>query len=141
MTDKTDTFSGEARLKSRRNSLWRFCAIGTGIAAGVGLVAGYAGGLYADGTLPAWALFATWVVAVMSFAWFSWEYFRRVDELDMLDNLWCCLFGLYFYIVAFPSWWLFHDLGLAPEINHVAIYLATLGIGAVVYIARKLGLR
>jgi hypothetical protein len=141
MTDKTDTLSGEARLKSRRNSLWRFCAMGSGIAAVVGLVTGYAGGHYENGTLPAWGLFAAWLVAVASFAWFTWEYFRRVDELDVLDNLWCCLFSLYVYMVAFPSWWLFHDLGLAPEVNHVAIYLATLGIGAIVYIARKLGLR
>ena len=141
MTDTSDTLSGEARLKSRRNSLWRFCAIGTGIAAGVGLVTGYAGGLYEDGTVPAWTLFAAWVVAVASFAWFTWEYFRRVDELDVLDNLWCCLFALYFYMVAYPSWWLFHDLGLAPEINHMAIYVATLCLGGIVYCARKLGLR
>ena len=91
--------------------------------------------------MPAWAFYVLWGLALASFSWFTWEYFRRVDELDVLDNLWASLIAFYFYFVAMPSWWLFHDLGLAPEVNHIAIYIATAAVMTIVYILRKIGLR
>lgn len=141
MTEPTDTLSGEAQLKSRRNRFLRFCGLGFVIALATGFFTGIAGDLFREGTVPGSILYAAWAIAVAWFCWFSWEYFRRVDELDLLDNLWCSLVGLYVYAIALPSWWLFHDLGLAPEIDHAAIYFATLGAAGVAYALRKLGLR
>lgn len=141
MMETIDTLSGEARLKSRRNRFLRFCGLGFVIALATGFFTGFASDLYSDGTLPGWTLFVAWAVAVAGFIWFSWEYFRRVDELDLLDNLWCSLVAFYVYMIALPSWWLFHDLGLAPEIDHSVIYFATFGAAGVAYGLRKLGLR
>jgi len=142
MTDATDTaMSGEARLKSRRKRLIRFCAVAFIISAVAGLATGVVSDLYDDGVLPGWSIFVCWGIALAGFVCFTWEYLRRVDELDLLDNLWACLVGFYFYIVAMPSWYLFEDLGLAPAVNHLVIYAATFGASVVAYIFRKLGLR
>ncbi|WP_120078603.1 hypothetical protein [Aurantiacibacter odishensis] len=141
MTDTSETLSGEARLKIRRNRFWTFCALGFAVAIVAGFVTGYAADLLVDGVLPGWSFFLMWGVALVSFTWFTWSYFRRVDELDLLDNLWASLIAFYFYFVAMPSWWLFHDLGLAPEVDHIAIYFATAVVMFAAYGLRKLGLR
>ncbi len=141
MTDSNYAASGESRLKTRRNRLWRFCAIGVAIAAAIGFSTGYVSEMYEADMVPGWLLVAAWALGVVCFIWFSWGYYRRVDELDLLDNLWCCLVGLNFYIVALPSWWLFHDIGLAPQIDHFVIYFATMIIAFAAYGLRKLGVR
>lgn len=141
MTDTPEALSGEQRLQARRKRLWLFCAGGFAAAMAVGFVTGLASDLFAAGTLPAWSLYLLWVLALACFTWFSWEYFRRVDELDVMDNLWAAMFAFYFYAAGMPTWWLFHDMGLVAEVDHIAIYL---GSGAVFFIAyglRKLGLR
>ncbi len=142
MTDTNDTVqSGEARLKSRRYRFLRYCAIGYVLAVALGFITGFAQDLFAQGTLPAWMLFALWGLALAGFSWFTVGYFRRVDEVDMQDNLWACLVAFYFYAVAFPSWYLFEQLGLAPPANQIAIYMASGAVLVVTYLARKAGLR
>lgn len=142
MTDAIDMNpSGEARLKSRRNRLWRFCGIGFAVSVAVGFATGFAADLFEAGTLPGWIFFIAWGLAMASFAWFTWEFFRRVDELDRMDNLWAGTVALYFYLAALPSWWLFHDIGLVPETNHYVIYAATALVFFSAYGLRKLGLR
>ncbi|MFB0611463.1 hypothetical protein [Aurantiacibacter poecillastricola] len=142
MTDTIDiAASGEARLKSRRARFYRFCALGFAGGIVTGFATGFASDLYAEGVVPTWVLYLFWALALAGFAWFTVEYFRRVDELDVMDNLWASLVALYFYLVALPSWWLFHDMELVPEVNHVAIYLATAAAYFIIYGVRKLGLR
>ncbi|MGB3796347.1 MAG: hypothetical protein WA957_08585 [Alteraurantiacibacter sp.] len=141
MTQATDNLSGEARLRSRRNRFWTFCIMGFAVAIVAGFVTGYAANLFGDGVLPSWSLFLLWGITQASFTWFTWSYFRRIDELDLLDNLWAALVAFYFYFVAMPSWWLFHDVGLAPEVDHLAIYFATAVVMFATYVLRKLGLR
>lgn len=142
MTDTNDiAMSGEARLKSRRYRFFRFCAIGFAAAFVTGLATGYAGDLLRDGTVPAWLFYVVFGITLASLSWFTWEYFRRVDELDLLDNLWASMIAIYFYIVALPSWYLFHDLDLVGEPNQVIIYIATSVVLLASYGLRKLGLR
>ena len=142
MTATNDTAgAGEQRLKSRRRAFWRCCAIGM---IG-GLIAGFASGftidLVGEGRLPALAIIALLAAALAGFIWFSVDYFRRVDELDLADNLWSCLFGLYFYVCLFPGWHILNDAGLVGEPDQWAIFIATMAFTAIVYGVRKLGWR
>ncbi len=142
MTDMTDSVnSGETRMKIRRNRFYRFVALGMGASAILGIALGYTSDMFTDGRLPAWLLFALLALALVGCTWFCWSYFHRVDELDVMDNLWAALISIYFYMAAAPIWWLLHDVGVAPEVNHFAVYLATLGVNIATYSLRKLGLR
>ncbi|QZH74852.1 MAG: hypothetical protein JY451_14570 [Erythrobacter sp.] len=133
--------SGEARLKARTRKFWTFLALGFALSLAIGFFTGTAGALYEGGTLPGWTIYALWGVALAGFSWFTWEYFRRVDELDLMDNLWAAIIAFYFYVLAMPSWWLFNDLGLAPEPDHIVIYFSTVLVMFIAYGLRKLGLR
>ncbi|MDF1833682.1 MAG: hypothetical protein P1U62_02225 [Alteraurantiacibacter sp. bin_em_oilr2.035] len=142
MTNTNDrAITGEARLKARRNRLWAFSGMGFLIAIIVGLATGFAGDLYEDGSLPAWSIYAIWALVVAAFTWFTISYFRRVDELDLMDNMWATLIAFYFYVVAMPSWYMFDIIGLAGTPQDKVIYLATLAVMFIAYGARKLGLR
>ncbi|MDE1466686.1 hypothetical protein [Aurantiacibacter sp. D1-12] len=142
MTDKTDAqMSGEERLRSRRKSIVLFTTLGCAVAMIAGFSTGYVGALYEDGTLPAWGVIALWALALIGFIWFNIEYFRRVDELDKQDNMFATLVAFVFYAVAYPSWYMFHDLGMVTEPHATTLYIATLAVGTLTYLARKLGLR
>jgi hypothetical protein len=135
------TLSGETRLKARTRKFWAFCALGFALSLVIGFFTGTAGALYEEGTLPGWSIFALWAVAMAGFGWFTLEYFRRVDELDLMDNLWAAIIAFYFYVVVAPSWWMFHDLGLLGEPDQILIYFATVIVMFIAYGLRKLGLR
>ena len=141
MTDNDAALSGEARLKAKRNAFLRY--FGLAMLAGFvgGMMSGVAAAMVEDGSLPKGVLIALWTATVGLFVWFCRDYFRRVDELDLLDNLWASTIGLYGYVVVFGTWYLFHQVGIAPEIDQIAVMLATLAIATVAYIARKLGWR
>jgi hypothetical protein len=111
------------------------------VALGIGFVSGYTVDLVATGTLPPFTVYAFLALGLAGFCWFSYDYFRRVDELDLADNLWASLFGLYFYICALPCWTFLYDAQLAPEPNNWAIYIATFAFTFIVYSIRKLGWR
>ena len=141
MTDNNAALSGEARLKAKRNAFLRY--FGLAMLAGLigGMMSGVAAAMVEDGSLPKGVLIALWTITVGLFVWFCRDYFRRVDELDLLDNLWASTIGLYGYVVVFGTWYLFHQVGIAPEIDQIAVMLATLAIATVAYIGRKLGWR
>jgi hypothetical protein len=133
--------SGEARLKAKRNAFLRYFSLAMLAGFAAGIASGVAAAMVEDGSLPKGVLIALWAVTIGLFVWFSRDYFRRVDELDLLDNLWASTIGLYGYIAVFGTWYLFHDVGIAPEMDQIAIMLATLAITTAAYIARKLGWR
>ncbi len=145
MTD-TDTpisgpNAGEARLKARRSAFWRYFGMALLIAFAAGMMSGVAAAMVENSVLPEWVLIGLWAITIAWFAWFCRDYFRRIDELDLMDNLWASTIGLYGYVVVFGSWFLFHDVGIAPPPDQIAIMLATLAIATAAYIARKLGWR
>lgn len=141
MMDNDTPLSGEARLKAKRNAFFRY--FGLAMLAGFigGMMSGVAAAMVEEGILPIGVLIALWGVTVALFVWFCRDYFRRVDELDLLDNLWASTIGLYGYVVVFGSWYLFHQVGIAPAPDQIAIMLATLAITTAAYVARKLGWR
>ena len=142
MTDKIEApLSGEARLKQRRNRLFRFSAIGFVIAMGAGFASGHFGSLYSDGELPGWAIIALWLLAVTAFTWFAITYFRKIDELDLMDNLWATMVAFYFYVIAYVSWQMANEIGMLVPPNSMLIFASTMIVLFVAYFARKLGLR
>ena len=141
MTETDVAGSGEARLRTRRNAFLRYFALMLLAGFVAGMLSGVAAAMVEAGTLPQGVLIGLWAITVALFAWFCRDYFRRIDELDLMDNLWASTIGLYGYLVVFASWYLFHDIGLAPPPDQVAVVLATLGITTAAYLARKAGLR
>ena len=130
--------SGELRLKQRRRTFIRFALLGMAAALGAGFALGWT--LGADMMQP-WLAILGMIALAALFAWFTVEYFRRIDELDLLDNLWASTVGAYFYALALPAWYLAHEAGAAPPIDHWLIYGATFTAVLIAYIARKLGVR
>ncbi|WP_338244981.1 hypothetical protein [Aurantiacibacter hainanensis] len=141
MTDTNEALSGEQRLESRTRRLWTFCALGMAATIAIGLGSGYAAALYEEGALPGWLIVVLWGLALVSFTWFTWGYFRRVDELDVMDNLWAGMIGLYFYCVGLPTWLAFAHIGIAPPMDDVLLYVAVAVVTGIAYGLRKLGLR
>ena len=141
MTPPVETLSGEARLRQKRRKFFTYIGLAMVAAFAAGLGSGAAGAFVERGILPVWLLWAVWALVVAAFAWFTRDYFRKVDELDLLDNLWASTVGLYTYVVAFGTWYFFADLGLLGPMNHMAIFALTLGAAVLAYVARKLGWR
>lgn len=133
--------TGEARLRNRRNRLLRFITIGMLIALVTGFMVGFTANGVAERQVPPFAIYGFLLLVLVGFTWASYGYFKRVDELDVADNLWASLIGLYFYMCAFPSWWMLHEIGLVIAPNQWAIYVATLSFSLAVYGIRKLGWR
>lgn len=139
MTDTDDlATSGEQRLKIRRNSLLRYCALAFLVAALIGAATGMAGHWFAEGRIPAWLLLVGTAVVVAGFVWFSMDYYRRVDELDLLDNLWANTIALYSYFIILACWYFFHHAGMVREPEHIPIAIATIVILFAAYGLRKL---
>lgn len=133
----TDAQGGEGRAASRRRSFWRFFWTGMVVALVVGGIAGTARSLNEFGLVPPLLTFPILVAALGFYTWFSIVFFRRVDELEVADNLWASLIGLYFYIALMPSWAFLHYFGWVGAPDHWAIWAATMAATAIVYGVRK----
>ena len=81
------------------------------------------------------------VAVALAFAWFTYDYFRRVDELDRMDNLWAHLIGFYGGLIVFGVWYFLAELDLAAKPSAVATVAIMAGLTFVAYGLRKLGLR
>ena len=141
MTDMPETLSGEQQLRRKRRKFYTYVALAIVAAFVAGIASGAVGALASRGVLPAWLVWGLWVVMTVIFVWFSRDYFRRIDELDLLDNLWASTIGFYVYVVLFGSWYFFADLGLAPPMNHFIIFFVSFGALSLAYLARRLGFR
>jgi hypothetical protein len=101
------------------------------------LVFGFMGDYGQDRAISPLLVWPALGLTIAVFAWYSAVYFRRIDELDLQDNLWASLIGLYVYLVALPAWYFLHDLGQLPPINHWIIYMATVAAATIAYCVRK----
>lgn len=131
---------GEARHRARRRAVWTTL----GLLAGLGFVTGLLTGFFEEELLApdravspalAWAGVLALAGAVAAG---SYYYYRQVDELELADNLWACLWGFYFYSLAFPAWWALEKLGAVSEPQDWTIYIATLATMTAAYGWRKL---
>lgn len=133
--------TGEERLRARRRTFIRYCLVAVAIALAAGLASGFVGALVQDGELPAWLVYVSSALFVIGFAWFTRDYLRRVDELDLLDNLWASLVGFFFYFAAFPVWNSLAQFGLAPPVDGWLLWGGSAIVMLITYFLRKLGLR
>ena len=142
MTATNDnTVSGEQRLKARRSSFVRYLAIVMAASLAMGFATGRIEKLIQSGALAPWVMIVVITLLVAFFAWFAVDYFKRVDELDMQDNLWSSLIAFYFFLVAAPTWLFLHEAGLVPQPDLWVIWAVTVAFSLAVYGARKLGWR
>lgn len=139
-TDMTQP-TGEERLRSRRRKFARYCLLAFAVALVAGMASGYIGALVAQGTLPRGLIYGTTAVFLLAFTWFTRDYLRRVDEFDLLDNLWAGLIGFYVFFAGFPIWNSLHQFGLAPPVDNWLLWGGTTTAMFLAYFVRKLGLR
>ena len=129
--------SGEEKLRAKRRRFIRYVALTCLAFAVGGLVVGFASAAAEDAAIPPWILLPLIAASLVGFVVFSRNYFRRVDEVDLLDNLWASLIGMYFYIVAFPLWTLLDRVGYIGPPDHWLIWGATLALSMTAYLYRK----
>ncbi|WP_370176969.1 hypothetical protein [Alteriqipengyuania sp.] len=141
MTSESVETSGEERLKSRRKRFWRYLGIAMVGAILAGLVSGTMTSLAENDFLPRWAALIAVAVVAVGFAYFTRDYFRRIDELDLMDNLWAHLTGLYGGLIVFAVWYFLAQLEYSGEPSAFAIIVAMMLITGASYGLRKLGLR
>ena len=135
------TMTGEQRLKARSRKFWRYFAL----VCLVGALAGFGLGLSANAfereAMPAIVPIGIALVIFAALVWFTFDYYRRIDEIDLMDNFWAHLIGLNIGAFAVLLWWVMSDIGLmrAPTgLEAVAIMAA---VTVIAYTARKLGWR
>lgn len=133
--------SGEARLKARRNKFWTFVFAALVVAAIAGFASGFLVALIEDGSVPGLAVIPILVITVSGFVWFSYRYYKKVDELDLADNLWANTFGIYFFIITPAGWQMLHDAGLTGPPHLWTIWIGGILVAGIAYGIRKLNFR
>ncbi|MCM8557127.1 hypothetical protein [Sphingomicrobium sediminis] len=137
MTKRDENLTGEQREAKRRRRFWKMMA---GFALAGFLSAFFAGFFtgFSDGIGSPIALIVFLVCCAAFYTWISAYFFRTVDELEVADNLWGSLIGLYFYLGAQPAWWVLHDAGVVGPIEHWPLYIATVFVAMAAYVGRKI---
>jgi hypothetical protein len=141
MTSSDPALTGEAKLKKRRAAFLRYLAIALAVSVVVGLASGALASTIAMGAVPNAVMIGVLVVVVAGFSWFTRDYFRRIDEVDLQDNLWANTFGFYTYLVTLGSWYLLHDIGMMAEPQQYIIFAISCSALVISYGIRKLGWR
>lgn len=137
----TDVGQGEVLERQRRKRFWGIVAF----LVGLGALTGFFGGVYvgmndAPGQPFVFPPLLAWggvIAAALAFLYGTWAYFRAVDEVDLVDNLWGSTVGFYAYATLFGGWMALSLLEAAPAPNHVTIFLASLVAATVAYLYRK----
>jgi hypothetical protein len=86
---------------------------------------------------PDWAVIALLALAITALLFGSWRFYRSIDEVELLDNLWASSASYTAYILLFPTWWVLGKAGIAQEPNDWLIFFAALGSGTAFYLWRK----
>jgi len=133
---------GENLHERHRKSFWRNLMIagigGVPIGFAVGFGAGFKGDFDAFWNwAPDWLVVGMLVLAIGALLYGSLRFYRSVDEVEMLDNLWGSTVAYSAYSLLFPSWWILEKAGMASEPNGWLIFMIALGAGLIAYVGRK----
>ena len=137
------TMDGENLHEQHRKRFWRNLAIAGVGGIPIGFAAGFGAG-YTKGDFdafwnwaPDWLIIALLALAIGTLLYGSWRFYRSVDEVELLDNLWGSSAAYSAYSLLFPSWWVLQKAGITAPPNHWLIFLIAIGTGMAVYLGRK----
>jgi uncharacterized membrane protein YphA (DoxX/SURF4 family) len=134
--------AGERAGKARRKRILGIVAM-LMIAGGVvGFLTAFfedkSGAGFLQGTLPPWAAILCSAVLIVALTWGSWKFFQAVDEVELRDNYIGSTVALYFYMTAYPVWYLLWRGTLVPEPSHEWIFVGTGAVMMIAYLWKKL---
>ncbi|WFL77006.1 hypothetical protein P7228_13565 [Altererythrobacter arenosus] len=142
MTASKDAMpNGEKLLQTRRRKFWRYMSISLVVFGAAGFLSGYLTDAFQAGEVPLWLPLAVIAVTIVALIYSTRDYLRRIDELDLMDNLWAHLIGFYGGLISFGAWYLLAELGVTTQPNAEAIIIAALAVMLATYGLRKLGWR
>ena len=133
---------GERLYAQRRKRFWMILGGLMALGMASGFAAGFVSGFADARGMTVQPLYGTVgaavviVVAILA-AYLSWRFFVTVDEVEVADNLWGSLIGLYTYAILFPAWWALAELGKAPRPDDWIIFGATMIAATAAYAIRK----
>ncbi len=135
------TKSGEQMLNTRRGKFWRLVVFGMVVATATGLALGIASAAITLGDIPSWVIVPLLILTAAGFVWFTLKYYRSIDEVDLLDNLWANTFGLYAIIIGAGGWLILAEIDIMPPVDIVALVTGTLFMTFAAYFIRRAGFR
>jgi len=136
-TESVSPSTGEERLRRRRWDFWTYSIAGLAVALPVGLSVGYLMRKGVDGVYSPAAALGAMAIASAAFVWFSIGYYRRIDELDLADNMWAAFIAVHGLLIGYPAWLLTSVLGLAPPPTAEGLFFGTIGATFIAYGWRK----
>ena len=139
----TEAGEGEQQEARRRRIFW-MCVGGMLIA---GMVLGLFTGITAASKdiasaeiwtkIPQSLAVGVIAVSLAAFVYGCWRFYKAIDEVELVDNLWASTAAYYLYATLFPVWWALGKADVLPEPSDWGIYFAALGGGALAYLWRK----
>ena len=134
---------GENLHEQHRKRFWRNLMIAGAGGIQIGFAAGFGAG-YTQGDFDAfWNWAPDWLVIVLlgltlaGLIYGSWRFYRSIDEVELLDNLWGSSAAYSAYALLFPSWWVLGKAGIVGEPHDIVIFVVALAAGSAVYLGRK----
>ena len=129
-------------FKEKRKRFFKYLAIAMLGFAVVGYFAGFFTARFEAGAVPLAVPLLIGAITALALIYFTWDYFRRVDELDLMDNLWSHLIGQYGALLLFLGWYFLAELGVTSTYpTAIAVILTMGGTTFIAYGLRKLGWR
>ena len=129
--------SGERKLRAQevRRAAPQALLFVLGLVAGIGLV------LARENWLPRLPPALAWVGAALLAAavvGLNAIWIRRVDEVEISDQLWSSFVGLQVFTLTATCWELLAGTGAAPPVHRYGLYLATFTAATAAYFWRRL---
>ena len=134
---------GERIEARRRRFFWLSIGVMAAAGAGLGFVVGATAALKDLAIGEIWiALPQLFVVALLSvslagFLYGTWRFYKAIDEVELVDNLWGSTAACYIYAILFPLWWALSKAQLVSAPDDWAIFYTALGGGMLAYLWRK----
>ncbi len=94
--------------------------------------------VWASGAIPPGIAIVLALVTLIATVGGSWLYCRRMDEVELKDNLHGGAWAALVVMIGYPVWYLLWKGGLASEPSHIVMFLTLYGVTTAVYLYRKL---
>lgn len=136
----SEQLSGEQIERKLRRRFWATIVAFLLIGAVGGSLAGWSMAMSEQGRQAALSPVMVWSLlgGMLAAFWIGcWIYYRSIDEVDLLDNLWGSTAGFSVYVTLFGSWQFLNLFDVAAEPDHQGIFAASMIAAMAVYLWRK----